>query len=842
MNLPFSPSGPLAKGSESYPLDLLIGPGEYYVDAWISDKKGILDWYTEPVTVTGWPQLSEVTYGKTYLLPNDTLDITAIIPPIFSTTRSCSVYARATDAYGRRVAESVQPLSSEGGEARLRLGFADLLSPLLKIEVFVLDGRPRAFAEWELNCADRDCRFLTVRMPRRWNNISLVAAVNHPEEYNARQYLDILAGLGVDTVCAPASNEALFHTLGRNLGFLPEVGRFLPADTLDSVRKPCLTDPEYRTREGRILQERATTAWAGGNGLYSLGQGDCLSATGEEVCYSATCLVGFRKMLQDRYRSLSALNSAWDTQFPIWDEVIPSDSASASASGHYAPYVAFRTYMDKVFTEFLAYCRQRVRSVDRSGQVGFLPQPFDAPSLGYDWGELAAGLDFMVVSPNYLNVVERIRSYSAPGAYTGLTFGGDYPPPNEATARWLPWFAVLHGIPSIWCMDPFAEASRPQHDPALYPDGRANPFFRTLAETAAAVRNGPGALLLAATRSHCDIALYDSQASRHFNDVNTVSKTSSRQAEAAFAGQLRALGYQYDYVDRHSLQQNVLRRYRVLILPMARALSNDEISAIREFAVQGGVLVADVLPPEYDEFGVFRGRTAFADFFSDPGAESAVSAEVSRALLLPYSQEIKNTERLRKFLEEAGCKPVFDRLLDGISVFRGELFRFRYGSADILGLLVDPKGQKVQEIRLPYAAGIKVYELTAPKRLRKPNKTAIVLQPGEARIYSVLPYEVTGITVTAPNRVAAGRRLFIQLSVSSDGPLPGAHLVQLDLRPEQGPPMLHYRRVVECVQGSGETYIPLARNERPGRYYLVVQDLLRGVQEDVAIRISGRTE
>lgn len=841
VSLPFSASAPIAKGSANYPLDLLIGPGEYFVDTWISDKKGILDWFTGPVTVTGWPQLSEVTYGKSYLLPNDTLDLSAAILPTFSTTRRCSVYARATDAYGRRVAEGVQPLSSEGGEARIRLGFADLLSPLLKIEVFALDGPPRAFAEWELNCADRDCRFLTVRMPRRTQNISLVAVVDHPEEYNSRQYLDILSGLGVDTVCAPASEAALFHTLGRNLGFLPEVSRYLPGNTLDDIRTPCLSDPEYRSREGRTLRERATTAWAGGTGLYSLGQGNCLSATGDEVCCCATCVAGFRKMLQDRYRVLAALNSAWGTQFRTWDEVVPGDSAAARASGHYAPYVAFRTYMDNVFTDFLAYGRQCVRSVDRSGQVGFLPQAFDAPTLGYNWSGLAASLDFMAAAPSS-SLTDRLRSYFAPGAYNGLTFGGDYPPPNEATARWLPWFALFHGIPSLWCTASFAEAGHPLLDSALYPDGRPTPFFRTLAETAAALRSGPGALLLAASRSHCDIALYDSQASRHLNDVDAVFKTSSRQSEAGFTSILRTLGYQYDYVGRRGLRPETLRRYRALILPMARALSNDEVSAIREFAVQGGALIADVPPAEYDEFGLTRGRPALEDLFAETGLGSVTPNENPRAILVSLPQEGASAERLRRFLDNTGCKPMFDGVLDNAGTFCGEWFRLRYGPADLLGLIADPHAQNTQKLHLAFADSAPVYDLTAPKRLRKPHKATAVLQPGEARLYSLLPYQVSGIAVTAPKRVVAGQRLRVQLLVSTDGPLPGTHLVQLDLQRDQGSALPYYRRLVQCAKGSGEVYIPLARNERPGQYWLAAQDLLSGVHESAAVRISGRAE
>ena len=112
-------SRPLPAGVAKAPRPLTFksspGQGTHYVDVWLVDRKGVIDWYSEPITLDGWPVLSEVRYSKSVLLANDSLDIAATVKPTFNQPRPCVLYARAKDCFGSLVAEKYVNVSENGG-------------------------------------------------------------------------------------------------------------------------------------------------------------------------------------------------------------------------------------------------------------------------------------------------------------------------------------------------------------------------------------------------------------------------------------------------------------------------------------------------------------------------------------------------------------------------------------------------------------------------------------------------------------------------------------------------------------------------------------------------------
>ena len=102
----------------------------------------------------------------------------------------------------------------------------------------------------------------------------------------------------------------------------------------------------------------------------------------------------------------------------------------------------------------------------------------------------------------------------------------------------------------------------------------------------------------------------------------------------------------------------------------------------------------------------------------------------------------------------------------------------------------------------------------------------------------MLPYEVSRITIDAPDSVSAGKRLRLRVSLRCTDKLPGRHLVQITFGPHLGESLSHYDRTVDCPGGSGTTYIPLALNERPGIYDIRARDVLTGVSESLSIRVN----
>lgn len=898
-------------GAVTHPLDLLIGPGDYLVDVWLSARKGVIDWYTDRIQISGWPELQSVTYSKNYLMPNDTLELKVKVRAIFSPSRTCAVYARAmdplprADGRGRLVAEAMRPLSS-GGDAVLSLNVADLLSPVLQVEVFALEGEARRFAEWELAGADRQRRLFTVRHPLRGQDFRLAAMAAAPEEYNARAYLDTLKSHGWDMIVAPGSEAAMVHAAAAGLRFIPESAGFsTQMPSAETVQPLCLNDPASQTAAMALLQEEALTYWAGGSGIYSLGASNNLGLVAAHARECEHCLAEFRKTLQQIYKQPSALSASWGSTILTWQDARPSDSVSARSTGRYAPYLDFRAFMDTAFTRFYAAAREQVRSVDLESRTGFRALGDSNPYNGYAWSDLLTAMDFIAVAPepgaSASPTIEKIRSYQHPGQNNALVAGDIFPLRSEAVARWAPWHAVLRRIPSLWLAHPYNSAGVDTPYPALTPEGRPGKPFLALAEAARPLKQGLGALLLQATQPNAGIAILDSRPSRHLGDVDPCLGGKVLEAEAAFAAWFESLGFAFDFIDRSRLLGGGLAAYRVLVLPMSCAMEEAEAAAIGAFVQNGGSVIADIAPaacdihgvpwitPPLDAlFGITREgpprpmtiRRATLDdsaFVLFPDAAPRVHTDagirengaISRGegfgdapsrlwLLREHAQGItcllnhtiappkpdapKEEDgwrnALRGLLRQAGCQPVIEQ--QSTAPFPGFVTRFQYGEANIVALLASPEleGHGIKW-PLPFPKGAHVYDMIQGKLIKRPAKNTVRLDPGEAAVFAALPYAVKGVSVTAPERITAGRRLNVAFSIRTDGTLPGLHLVRVTLLGEDSAPLPHYAQNITCENGDGTTFIPLAYNESPGRYEIRVRDVMSGAEGKASVRVDG---
>lgn len=900
------------KGALSHALDLLIGAGDYLVDVWLSGGKGVIDWRTDRVQVSGWPELQSVSWSRNYLLPNDILDLQVEVRSIFSTSRTCTVYARAMDPLpraggrGRLIAEAMQELPG-GGAAMLHLNFADLLAPVIQVEVFAVDGAPRRFAEWELAGADRERRLFTVRLPLRDPDFHMAAVITAPEEYNARAYMDVLRRHGMDMIVAPCSESAMVHAAAAGLRFLPEIADFaLPVPPAGKTRQPCFNDPAYRAASMSLLREEALTYWAGGSGIYSLGAGNSLGLGAANVCQCDHCLADFRAALRQIYKQPAALGAAWGTPILSWDDARPLDPSAVRATGRFAPYLDFCAYRDGVFTRFHAAAREEVCVVDRQGLVGFRALEDGNPYHGYVWSDLLKALDFIAVAPMpgvlVSPTIEKIRSYQRPGQVNALVFGDIYPFRNESLARWAPWHAALRGFSFLWLAQPFGSADGNVPHGMLSPDGQPQTQLTALAEAARPLRDGIGALLLRAKRPDADILILDSRPSRHLNDVDPRFGAGTLDAEAAFAAWFEMLGFTYDFIDRSRLIAGGLSAHRVLVLPMSRAMDEAEAVAVRQFVLEGGAVIADIAPAGYDVhgipwsnppldalFGMARDgaprpitlrRAALDDKELDlfPGALPRVHSDanirengaVSRgdgfgdapSRLWLYREHAKGftclfnhtiappnpgatqeedgwRNALGELLTQAGCRTVLEPY--AATSFPGHAARFQFGEAEILALLPDP-GLEDRAIkwRLPFPKRARVYDMIQGTLLSRPARNTVRLRSGAIALFAVLPYEVKGISIVAPERVAAGRRLNVAFSIRTDGPLPGRHLIRLELLDADGAALPHYARNIVCETGDGTMYMPLAINEVPGRYQLRARDVITGVEDSILVQVDSQ--
>lgn len=463
-----APRDKIAKGAAGYPVQLLAGPGPYWVDAWILDDGRVVDWFTQELDFDGWPTFSGLDCDKTFLLPNDTLDFTLQVPPIYNQERQCTVYARATDALGRVVAQQAQSLSAEGGEAALRLRFADLRSTLVRVEIFAVEGPARPFSEMELLAAYRDVRHFAVRMPMDVTRPSLVIAAPAPGEWNTGMQLTALQQAGFGAVLAPAGEAAVVQVPQARMRLITAVG----GPPLDGWLAPCGLEPIRLQHAAENVKQEVLRVWAGGSGIY------CLEAGMPAESAGADCAEALGAFLQSRYNTRDALQDTWQRPFDSWDA-----AATALLHGQVPGEAAAADRIDfqrNRLTQQAAALRDAIRSVDREAQVGVCPGP-NAPAPLVD--DSFAALDFRVL-PGDLPVPPQTGT---PYQAADLSDAVRQPP---AAVQRMAWSALFHQQSALWLTHP--------DTPATTPDGHVAPWVRPISLWMRAVDQGTGALLLQA--------------------------------------------------------------------------------------------------------------------------------------------------------------------------------------------------------------------------------------------------------------------------------------------------------------------------------------------------------
>lgn len=876
----------LPKGASAYAFELPLGPGSWLVDVWLyTRKQDCVEWHSEVARVNGWPEIDGLTYAKGCLLPNDTLAITMDIRPQYHRPRPCTVYARATDCLGRRVAENSVQVGEAGGPVHVTLNFADLIANLVKVEVFAADTTNARPGRWELDRATYGTPvYLPVRTPRLLNVPSFAAVTPVPDEYTIRRHIKTLAGLHVDSLAAPESETMRYYFAAANMRPIPELVSHVPESVSGTLRAPCLSQPSFRESAAAVIREQTPGFWTIGTSAYNLGLGACLTSGGEDVCTCEQCQEGFREWLERHYKSIDKLNAAWGSTFGGFGEVRPLTRDEALDEGAYAGWLDFRRYMDTVLAGSLAFGREMVRSIDRNARAGILALQGSRAQLGYDWWLLGSQLDAMAIPPDPV-VMELVRSFLPPGASAALAVSGS-DLVDEAGAASLPWRQVLHGFGGLWHTSPFGAAQTPLPLPALGPDSRPSAITEALAQSVAEIKSGLGTLLLNARPVPPQVALLASQSSLYLNQVDLAYQCDSRRAEEGFLRLLEDLTVPYVFISTDQLVARNLKEYRLIILPMARALSDGEVAALRAYRESGGSLVADVAPGEFDEHGRRREQMPLDDLFGVAHAapqpavttgDAAVTfaleadsepveatlagvvidtalragdatpmgtcsqtpvwllraaADNSATLLLNHAWPA-DTDAVRK--AAAPClKPLLERLdIERMAPWLKnsppglEVFKDTFGAAELLALLPQAQdGPESQKIEVHFKEGATTYDLRNRREVGRSGKQRVTLNRGNVALFASLPYEVTAVEVYCAEEIEPGCRIAIRALIKTNGNAPGRHLLHISLIDSAGRPLPAYE--IEAFSDNGEcaTFIPLALNESIGTYTVRVTDVL----------------
>ena len=420
----------------------------------------------------------------------------------------------------------------------------------------------------------------------------------------------------------------------------------------------------------------------------------------------------------------------------------------------------------------------------------------------------------------------------------------------------------------------------------VHPTQAYTPYSRDVKETIADLREGVGKLLMEYDRVHPEIALLWSHPSMLVSWCEssweqpvppesgvTDAYGSYFKSASYFRLLLNELQLTCKYLAPPQILGGELDSYQVLFLPFTMAISDELADKLLAWVEAGGTLIADLRLARTDEHGKPREDdllerlmavrrtvleatyelaqvTAFEGIQFETSARESIEAMagaevigehtdgtpalVTRALgdgrtvylnfLLP-KYDAGAVEMLEALLADAGVeRPVILRTDDPESPARAwECARFRRGDIELVGLIRDHRlVEEPQTATVNFGRAAHVYDLRGRQYLGETQAIEATLAPGEARVYALLPYAVSGMSLNL------GGETSYEVSLNAGAPV-GDHVLHLAWTDPEGKVVRAYEKNVLATGGRYQGHIPLALNDSQGQWTLTIRDVLSGV-------------
>lgn len=436
--------------------------------------------------------------------------------------------------------------------------------------------------------------------------------------YAARQ----LKRMGVDVVY---SRWSALSAAAFDLPWLPYTGGQVSASKADSWLDPKAAQ-YWVNHTGRAASHGALA--------YSLGDEGSTAGYGTDPA----TIKSFQAFLRRGYGTIGALNEAWETSFADFGEItaidrkqqLPPlrDAALPNLAREYDKFdFSGRNFVDmaRLHNDLMRAQRdpEAIIGFEGSGEFDSATDPeLICRELGF-WAPYGGHAD------------ELIRSI-APREFIRSNWMGYHQTADGHLSRY--YYCLCNGCDSIWYwMWTTIGAWQGFQHPDL--SGGVPPVEEFIRDTQF-VRDGLGDLLLRYDMQDDGIAMLYSRPSMYVARQKALEPYGPyKWTHLTWHTLIQDLGLQYRYVTDRMLESGEFEaaRYRILILPVAHALSDKAADAVRRFAAGGGTVLADLRPGIYDEHARPRdaaaGRGALDDLFGLKAALPIATDQVESTLI-----------------------------------------------------------------------------------------------------------------------------------------------------------------------------------------------------------------
>lgn len=734
-----------------------------------------------------------------------------------------------------------------------------------------------------------------------------------PLDYLTGVYLDRFRELDIDVLYQPhffAMDRAYLEArawqgVAGGLDLAPYIWRdyaYAKADLRDLKREPCLSSTDYHEFAKNKLTAYTQLAAKFACPFGTLGDEPYLvhywnGVNGRDVCFGEACVASFQGYSQKRYGTLARLNEVWGTDFADWSDVMPEIYQDAAERGNFSRWIDHRLHMTGVFQSMLEREAEATLAVDPRMKVGIEGAYSWSPYKGYDFERLsrsssffspygvAHGIDYKLQAHQtaaFTPADKRVRRGGIVGWYN--TF-----PRTAPYAEYAVWAGALqrqntmlyYSGNTTWTMTGFG------------PDYQPLDFFSSSMDVVRELKDGIWNVLDRARFSSAQVAVLHSEASlmASFAQDPTIQTSIGRKQMIQWMLLLSDMGLSTTWLATPHVEAGALRSdIKVLVLPMAMVLSQNEVEEIRAFVQRGGILVADAVPSVLgphgqplksggmldDVFGVTHKTWRLTDLRDSKQQEfpaervgqiklNGATAKYAcdgvplltshifgngRAILL--NTTMNNYREARKL---ASSSPLSDELGAMLAILgvrdrfrvqdasgkmrpRIEVTHYLGDSVEYLAVVKDPceLGTKQEPYKLTLPEPRFVYKMRTGEALGQVSELKGLAESSPA-MYALLPYEVTGVEVKLPElKIVRGQNVTFSAIVrgASDGN--NDHVLRFEFV-SLADPRKSYHRVVSCESGQASSTIELALNDPVGEWDLHVTDVLTGYSNKVTVNV-----
>ncbi|MBQ6914158.1 MAG: beta-galactosidase [Kiritimatiellae bacterium] len=368
----------------------------------------------------------------------------------------------------------------------------------------------------------------------------------------------------------------------------------------------CFYRPEVKQLWADGIRHRMQNLPKYAPGFYNLGDENGLSVTAGFGEYDDKY---FREFLKAKYGTIERLNRDWRTNCADFASVPHLKPEDAKRVGNLAAWGDHRAYIEKMYADIHAFCRDEIRKLDPGAPVG---------AEGSMPGDLELTFDKLEFWGPYSNLVEDEVLRSLGGDRIRMLWWGGYPASHGGRGK-VPFpLSLMKDLATGTVMgNAWFDVRAGNNHGFFYSDLKVADDVAAYLPWHDRFKDGLAQLLIRNPLKDEGILLYWSHACRTAS-LASEKCLSPTDGLTTLIKSFYRTGRSFEFVSARTLGR--LEKAKVVFLCGATALSDAEVAALRAFAERGGRIVADVEPAIMNENLAWRDKSALAGIWGKGGS------------------------------------------------------------------------------------------------------------------------------------------------------------------------------------------------------------------------------